>query len=276
MVSQPPRALRLSRQQISKIVGGDFEAIRAFERLLSIGETAEDTGSAVRQLAELAATEPPGMADTETPTFTSVDFGRFAPFVPSRGRLGWSPFCDTLGLGIGAAGVMLRVGMDTLACVVNNSGTTIARGAVVRITGASGSNLQVAPFIANGSQAPFGVIGLLSQTLANGAEGYATTYGIVPGLDTSSFALGAVVYASASVAGGLTATAPTSPNVVLPVGVVVAVSATEGQIMARCDGSAGLHLAAVTAPAGGGTVDTEARTAINALIARLRQAGITL
>ncbi len=274
-MATPPRKLNLTRAQLQAFIGDDFETIKQFERLFAVGDAAQNDTAALQELAELAATEPPGAPDTETPSLSVIDWARFAAYVPTRGRLGWNPFCDTLGLGIGDRGVMVRIGLDTLCCVANNSGSTIAKGAVVRITGATGSGVpNVAPFTANGTQAGLGIVGLMSQELPTGQEGYATVYGIVSGLDTSAFSAGALLYASSTTAGGVTATAPAAPNVAAPVGIVLLVSSTEGQILARCDNSFALRLAAVSSPTGGVMVDVQARTAIDAIIARLQQAGI--
>jgi hypothetical protein len=55
---------------------------------------------------------------------------------------------------------------------------------------------------------------------------------------------------------------------------VAVVSGTQGVVLSRVHQMGLAELAAVAPPAGGGTVDSEARTAIGAIIARLQQSGI--
>jgi len=169
---------------------------------------------------------------------------------------------------------LLRIGFDTLCNVGNTSGATLTRGTVIRFVGVTAGNvLDVEAFTADGTQSPNTVVGILPEDIADGDEGYAMVFGILDNVDTSAFAAGNTVYASSTTPGALTATAPA---LAVRVGTVLLVSSTEGQILVRAHNGAGLGLAAITAPAGGATVDAEARTAISAIIARLQQAGITL
>jgi hypothetical protein len=254
MASNPPRKLGLTRQQIAKIVDNDFEAIRAFERLFTVGEVSETTNTVIAQLAELAAYAPLGAPDTDGPALSTIDWSRFAPYVPIRGRMGWEPIADTLGLGVGDSGVLLRIGFDKLACVVNTSGAAMTRGQVVRVVGAITNALDVELFTADGVQEPYTVVGLLSQDLANGQQGYATAFGTVQRVDTSAFALGDILFADGVTPGALTTTAPTE---VVPIGVVVAVGTTDGAIWVNpcCGSGGGGGGGGVTSVATAGTVN---------------------
>jgi hypothetical protein len=74
----------------------------------------------------------------------------------------------------------------------------------------------------------------MGHTLASGAtNGYAVTWGFVDGIDTSAFTAGQILYCSPSVAGGLTATKPSSPNNIIPIAVCIVSSATVGVIFVR-------------------------------------------
>lgn len=53
------------------------------------------------------------------------------------------------------------------------------------------------------------------------------------GVDTSAFSVGDILYASPTVAGGLTATKPTAPDNVIPVAAVLASDAVNGEIFVR-------------------------------------------
>jgi len=267
------RKLGLTRSQIARIVGDDPEAIRQFERLFASEDATSTELTAVAALAELGAYLPLAPPITGTPAVDTINFARFSSFVPTLGRMGWDAVSETLSLGLDG-GALLRIGFDTLCNVGNTSGATLTRGTVVRFVGVTAGNvLDVEAFTADGTQSPNTVVGILPEDIADGEEGYAMVFGILDNVDTSAFAAGNTVYASSTTPGALTATAPA---LAVRVGTVLLVSSTEGQILVRAHNGAGLGLAAITAPAGGATIDAQARTAISAIIARLQQAGITL
>lgn len=142
------------------------------------------------------------------------------------------------------ANVALQIGQEAWIRVVNNTGSTIANGSAVYINGASGGWPTVALAQANSATTTIGA-GLATESIANGATGFVTSLGAVRNFDTSAFAAGATVFISATVAGGLTATAPTAPNYRYRVGIVGVSSATVGTI----------HVTPSTAALGNGTAN---------------------
>jgi hypothetical protein len=96
------------------------------------------------------------------------------------------------------------------------------------------STLAVAPYVANGATDTLYVLGVMTHDLPDsGTRGYCTTFGYVRDLDTSAYAVGDILYASPTVAGGLTKIKPTAPNNVVPIAAVLKVSATVGVIFVR-------------------------------------------
>jgi hypothetical protein len=69
------------------------------------------------------------------------------------------------------------------------------------------------------------VIGVLTQNIAVGAAGYVTTYGLIHGIDTSTFTAGQPVYLNGN--GTLTAVRPINGRII-QLGYAVTVSATNG------------------------------------------------
>lgn len=169
-----------------------------------------------------------------------VDFSTTASTADAEGRLRWNSVDETLNLGM-AYGVVQQIGEETYARVVNNTGSTISNGTVVGFaSGGSGNALGVAPFIANGTQPTLYVLGVMTHTLPdNGNKGYCTVWGAVHDLNTTgapvgeTWNVGDVLYASPTVAGGLTKVKPTAPNNVVPMAAVTTVSATAGTIFVR-------------------------------------------
>jgi hypothetical protein len=110
--------------------------------------------------------------------------------------------------------------------VYNNTGSTIPQGSAVYLSGgATGQTPHISLAIAT-SAAAANVLGLTTAAIATGTAGYVTTIGLSATFNTSSFTNGDALYLSSSVAGALTATAPTSPNYAVRVGFVSYANAT--------------------------------------------------
>lgn len=165
--------------------------------------------------------------------FDFIDFNKLATYSNAEGRLGWNASDETVNLGM-AYGVVQQIGQETYARVRNNTGTTIPNGTVVGFTGAATDALEVAPYLADGSSPTLYILGIMTHDLPDtGQKGYCTTWGFVRDMNTSAFSQGDILYASPSVAGGLTKVKPTAPNNVVPIAAVVKVGTTDGVIFVR-------------------------------------------
>lgn len=115
--------------------------------------------------------------------------------------------------------------------VKNTSGVTLTIGTPVYATGsvgASGATEVAAADAGNSAKMP--CIGVLEQTLAHNASGFAVPLGMVRGLNTSAYAMNGVVYVA--VGGGLTPTRPTEvTELVQNIGRVVRVHASTGELL---------------------------------------------
>lgn len=165
----------------------------------------------------------------EAPSVLYVDFDTTNNPVHQVGRVNWNNIDDTLEIDH-SGGVIQQIGEETYARVTNTTGSDFVNGELIGLTG---TGTTVGRFVANGSSPPIYAIGLTTQPIANGQRGRLTVYGRVRGLNTSSYVVGDIVYANPAVAGGLTNTKPTAPNIVIPIGVVTNVSATDGEIFVR-------------------------------------------
>ena len=152
---------------------------------------------------------------------------------PVRGQLNWDDADATLNLGM-EWGVVQQVGQEVFARVKNVTGTTIPNGTVVGFAGASTDALQVAPYLADGSQPSLHILGVMTHELPDsGDKGYATVWGFVRGIDTSAFSQGDILYASPTTAGGLTNVKPTAPHNVIPVAACLVSGVTNGVVFVR-------------------------------------------
>jgi len=133
-------------------------------------------------------------------------------------------------------GVVQQVGQESYAFVRNKTGNTITNGTAVRFAGAEQNGvarLLVAPFQADGTYPTLYGLGITTQDIANNEDGKVTTWGVVRGIDTSSFSVGNILYVDPDTAGGLTATRPTAPDNVIPMAAVLKSDADDGEIFVR-------------------------------------------
>lgn len=94
--------------------------------------------------------------------------------------------------------------------VRNNTGSTIAKGAPVYVTGSSGTTITIAPADASAEATAAETLGLTTASIANNTDGTVIAVGLLDGLNTSTLAEGQIVWLSEA-AGGLTTTRPTQP-----------------------------------------------------------------
>ena len=134
--------------------------------------------------------------------------------------------------------VTQQIGFETYMRVSNDTGSTIPNGTVVGFAGVNGE-IKISPYIADGTVPELYFVGVTTFDMEDGVAGPVTIYGKVRGLDTTgtdvgeTWAVGDILYASATTAGAFTKVRPTAPNAVISVAAVLSVSSTEGVIMVR-------------------------------------------
>lgn len=250
------RKLNLTRDQLAQFLT-DQQQIRQFELLFSVADQAQyvpdevneaklEAGSAqatandaLAQLTRLAnAVEllaaAPVIENNNSTVTDYLDFNGAAPHVSRIRRMAWNDADQTVDLGM-EYDVVQQIGLETYARVANFTGVTIPNGTVVGFTGAvPDSALSVAPYLANGATNTLYIVGVMTHDLPDsGDKGYCTVWGFVRDVDTSAFTLGDILYASPTVAGGLTKVKPTAPNNVVPIAAVLQVGTTDGVIFVR-------------------------------------------
>lgn len=153
-----------------------------------------------------------------------------------RGQLSWNISEDTVDITMGD-GVVQQVGFETYIRVKNNTGSQIDNGRVVGFAGVSG-DIAISEYIASPSSEELYFIGVTTHDMPDQDIGPVTLYGKVRGLDTTgpgaeTWAVGDILYASTTVAGGMTNVRPTAPNPVIAIAAVLLVDGTAGEIMVR-------------------------------------------
>ena len=127
-------------------------------------------------------------------------------------------------LSFGSTGISETVQM----LVKNVSGGSLTKGTPIHQTGTAGQHSEVIAARAD-TAAAMPSVGVLAETLADEAEGYAVITGRLSNIDTSSYSEGDVLFVGAT--GGLTSTKPTGEsNVTQNIGIVNKSHASSGSI----------------------------------------------
>ncbi len=123
----------------------------------------------------------------------------------------------------GQAGTLVRQ-------VRNETGSTITKGTVVYISGASGNKALVSKGLATSDATSAQTFGVVQADIPTNNNGYVVVRGDLIGINTSAYLDGTQLYLSGSVAGTFTSTKPVAPIHMVYVGVVTRQHATQGQI----------------------------------------------
>jgi hypothetical protein len=150
-------------------------------------------------------------------------------------------------------GVELQLGQENVVLVYNNSASTITNGSVVAVNGAQGQRPAVVLADADTEPLSAGTLGIATENIAAGAEGFVTTFGVIRGIDTSAFTSGAPIYLS-STAGQFTATRPSAPAHTVFLGWIIKVNASSGEVFVNISNGwelDELHNVLISSPTGG-------------------------
>jgi hypothetical protein len=171
-------------------------------------------------------------------TYTSVDSITYPDYITfdttpetvptATGSIYWDSG-DGLPATVLNANVTIGIGQEQVALVKNATGASIAKGKVVYINGAQGQRPTVTLSDADAESTSSKTFGLTAEAIADGAEGFVTTFGVLRGVDTLGLTEGAALWLS-STAGGYTTTVPAEPAHSVFIGYVVKAHATAGEV----------------------------------------------
>jgi hypothetical protein len=149
-------------------------------------------------------------------------------------KMRWDSDLATVVLGLND-NVANELGFKNFWLVKNQTGSTIAKGSLVYANGTLGASgrITVAKFIANGSIDAKYLLGITAHDLSNGEDGYVISFGKIRKVNTDTFAAGAILYPSPTVAGVWTDVEPIAPNIDLPIGFCINSHVNNGIIAIR-------------------------------------------
>ncbi len=149
-------------------------------------------------------------------------------------KMRWDSDLATVVLGL-YDNVPNELGFKNFWLVKNQTGSTITKGSLVYANGTVGASgrITVAKFIANGSIDAKYLLGITAHDLTDGEDGYVVSFGKIRQVNTDTFAAGAILYPSPTVAGVWTDVEPIAPNIDMPIGFCINSHVNNGTIAIR-------------------------------------------
>lgn len=152
-----------------------------------------------------------------------------------KGRLLWNESLGSLTLGLNS-NVNNTIGLDDLILVRNQTGSTIQRGRVVSIIGASSANEKLLIGLSDGTgvfDSNF-ILGVTTESISTNSNGYVINRGRISGINTTgslygeTWVDGDLLYLNPNILGGLTKNVPIAPKIKTVIGVVVKSDSVNG------------------------------------------------
>lgn len=126
------------------------------------------------------------------------------------------------------------LGKPVLSLVRNSTGSTLAKGAAVYLSGATGNKANATLAQASSDATSARTHGFVYEAIPNNSNGYVIVEGYLEGIDTSAAASdGQIVYLSGSTAGGWTTTKPVAPTHMVYLGVIARKNPSVGAIYVK-------------------------------------------
>ena len=141
----------------------------------SIGRRVGGPNSTIENLTGL-------IGPIRTPTY--IQFDKTANHTPIAGQIAWNAQEGTLDVGLNNGTVALQIGEEILYRVHNGSGVVIPDGTLVMFTGTLGINGRLVVAAYDGVSPPETILGLATEEIGIGLEGYVTHFGKVRGIQT--------------------------------------------------------------------------------------------
>jgi hypothetical protein len=167
-------------------------------------------------------------------------------------KMRWDSDLATVVLGLND-NVPNELGFKNFWLVKNQTGSTITKGSIVYANGTVGASgrITVAKFIANGTIDAKYLLGITAHDLSNGEDGYVISFGKIRKVNTDTFAAGAILYPSPTVAGVWTDIEPIAPNLDMPIAFCINSHVNNGTIAIRVASGYSLnelHNVAISSP----------------------------
>jgi hypothetical protein len=160
----------------------------------------------------------------------SITFDTTATETEAVAKMFWNTTEGGLQVGLAGGNVQLQIGSMLVAYVRNDEATTLNKGEVVYLYGASGNRASVRRASNAGDATSSKTIGVVAESIAPNQIGFVVTQGVLDGLALGSpYLEGDSIYLG-NTAGTFTRVKPTQPNHIVFIGVVERANAGNGQL----------------------------------------------
>jgi hypothetical protein len=196
---------------------------------------------------------------------TWIQFNTSGTPTPAVGRMHWNDTDGTLEFQMKGGAVTQQIGMEQVLRVSANDNGGLLEGKVVYATGSDGVNLKVAYATALSETTSSKTLAVMTETVTGGNKGFATTFGLVRGLNTSAMTEGAAVWLSPTGSGNMTTTRPTTPDHAVFIGYCLRSNSQNGVVFVNIQNGYELdelHNVKITNPTDGQVLKYQASTGL--------------
>jgi len=187
----------------------------------------------------------------------SLNFNTAATETAAIGKMFWNTTEGTPQVGLAGGNVQLMMGSMVVAYVRNAEATTLNKGEVVYLFGASGNRAEVKRASNVGDNTSSKTMGIVAESIASNQVGFIVTQGVLDGLSLGSpYVAGDSIYLGTT-PGTFTRVKPTQPNHIVSIGVVERANAGNGQMYIKPQNGfelEELHDVLITSPANNQTI----------------------
>jgi hypothetical protein len=165
-----------------------------------------------------------------TMPFDSITFNTAKDGTVTVGEVEYNDTQGSLIQGLKGGLVTNVIGQQLHQRINNRTGSTLAKGTAVYLSGSQGNRITVAKALATSDPTSANTFGIVAESIANNQSGYVITEGLITNINTSALVEDSAVYLSPTVAGGLTSTKPQAPQHNVYIGVCVKSNAGSGEL----------------------------------------------
>jgi hypothetical protein len=168
-----------------------------------------------------------------TMPFDSITFNTAKDGTVGVGEVEYNDTQGSLIQGLGRGLVTNVIGQQLHQRVNNRTGSTLAKGTAVYLSGSQGNRITVAKALGVTDAFSANTFGIVAENILNTQSGYVITEGLITNINTSALVEDSAVYLSPTVAGGLTSTKPQAPQHTVYIGVCVKSNAGSGELFVK-------------------------------------------
>lgn len=196
---------------------------------------------------------------------TWIQFNTTGTATPAVGRINWNDTDGTFEFQMKGGQVTQQIGMEQVLRVTANDNAGLLEGKVIYAVGSDGVNLKVAYATATSETTSSKTLAVMTETVTSANKGFATTFGLVRGLNTDGMTEGAAVWLSPTGSGNMTTTRPTTPDHAVFIGYCLRANQNNGVVFVNIQNGYELdelHNVKITNPQDGQVLKYQASTGL--------------